>query len=228
MITIAVISGQEYDRKSIIRILAKQNDFHIVTAGADGYDALMSAKTQQPDVIIMDFSMDEIICSDLAPIIKRNSPSTAIIVLCSLEEQAVVSKAFNAGISGCLLKQGGFDNLASSIWCVYHGGLYFSQPIRNHAVQIFLETKTSRAMGDAAFNGLFSFTDLRIFFGILHGHTDNEIAKELNMNTGSVRNCITRIKQRTRLRNRTQMAILALSTAMMNNRSIKGQLANVS
>ena len=228
MISIAVISGLEHDRNDIIGILAKQEDFVIAASGADGYDALMLARKHRPDVIIIDFSMEEFICTDLAPVIQRMSPSTAIIVLCPREEQAAAGEILNAGISGFLIKQGDYGNLADSVRSVCHGGMYLSQAIRNQAAHMFLKPNSGRDREDMAYNSFFTFTELRIFFGILLGHTDSEIAKGLNMNTGSLRNCITRLKKKTKLHNRTQIAIVALSVAMMNHRSIQGQLGEIS
>ena len=245
MITITVISGHEHDRQAIAAILAEHDDFHIAGIGVDGYDALKSARTQQPDIIIMDFSMKDSNCTDLAPIIKRNSPSTALIVLYSHDERIVVSKALMAGVSGCLLKQGGINHLPSSVRCVYNGGLYLSQPIRNQVLQRLREPKSTKpklneprliepekntmwkylcSAGHRIGENFFTFTEMRIFFGITLGFTDGEIAKDLNISTGSLRNCITRIKEKTRLRNRTQMTIFALSAAMMCRKRTAGSL----
>jgi DNA-binding NarL/FixJ family response regulator len=127
MIDITLTSQYEEDREKINALLVKQDDFHIISVGKDGYDALKSAITQHPNIIIMDFNMADIESLDLAPVIKRNSPSTSLIVLCSHEEQGTVTKALNAGISGYLLRNEGYDHLASSIRSVFYGGLYFSE-----------------------------------------------------------------------------------------------------
>ena len=178
MINIAVASKHEEDRKTISNLLTQHDDFHIISVGEDGYDALQSAMTQQPDIIIMDFSMHDIESPDLAPIIKRKSPSTALIVLCSHNEPSsrkgenTVAKALNAGISGYLLRQEGLNNLASSVRSV--------------------------------------------FYGITYGHTDREIAKNLNMSIGSLRNCVSQVKKKTGLHNRTQITVHALLAGIIS------------
>ena len=223
MINITVASGQEHDRKTIAAILAKQKDFRIASLGVDGYDALISAKKQHPDIIIMDFSMNDSKCTDLAPVIKRNSPSTAIIVLCSCHEHSVAGRALRAGVSGCLSRQGDFDSLPASVRCVYYGGLYLSKPIKNHVLGT-IEKPQAHCIAEK----FFSLTELRIFLGIALGHTDENIAKSLNISTGTLRNSIARVKERTRLQNRTQMALFALSVTMMSRGSTIGQLAEIS
>jgi DNA-binding NarL/FixJ family response regulator len=234
MISISVICDQEHDRKTIAAILSQHDDFQVVHTGADGYDALISARTQQPDVIIMDFTMKDSTGPDITPAIKCNSPLTAIIMLCTNECDAVI-KALNAGISGLLQKNEGFDELATSVRSVYHGGLYLGQPLKNHSLPWLMKPAFGKQSMDTVYvqkpcipEKLFGYTELRIFIGITLGHTDNEIAKNLNISTGAVRNVITRTREKTKLRNRTQMAILVLSVALMSRKNIFGQLAGIS
>jgi len=216
MINIAIVSKYENDLKTIRAVLTKQDDFHITNTGKDGYDALKSAMTQRPDIIIMDFSMQDIDSPDLAPIIKRNSPSTALIVLCSHDEREMVAKVFNAGISGYLLRQDGFDNLASSVRSVFYGGLYISKSVKTHALNHISAPTEIFPAGHGVSRPSFTHTEQGILYGISRGCTDREIAKNLNIRIGSLRNCITRIKKKTGLNNRTQVIIYALFTGVMN------------
>jgi DNA-binding NarL/FixJ family response regulator len=211
MISITIISKYEEDRKIMNVMLSKQDDFRIVSVGIDAYDALESAKTQRPDIIIMDFRMQDIESPDLVPIIKRNSPSTSFIVLCSQDEQNDVDKALKAGISGCLSRQGDFAYLASSVRSVFYGGLYISETVKDHTLHYFPIAKTGGNPENLHISQtLFSPTELCIFDGIMHGQTDKEIARKLNICTGSLRNCISRVKHKTGLQNRTQITVHAL------------------
>jgi len=234
MIRIAIANKREHDRKTIVALLTAQDDFFIASIGRDGYDAITSAKIHHPDIIIMDFSMNDMVSLDLAPIIKRNSPSTAIIVLYSHEERGIVNTAFQAGISGCLPRQEMIDNLAASIRSVFYGGLYISSYDRDQALQ--------REKYQGLFDSLahrekilfpfpqvcFSPTELQIFSGIACGHTDREIARDLNLHIGSLRNCINQVKRRTGLQNRTQIITYALLAGIINFEKIKDSLNVIS
>jgi len=221
MINIAIVTKYKDSRKTIIALLMKQEDFHIISIGEDGYDALRSAMTQQPDIIIMDFSMEDIDSPELAPIIKRNSPSTALIVLCSNEDRNTVARALKAGISGCLLRQDGFSNLVPSIRSVFYGGLYISTLAKNHAINYFsVPAEAFPAEFNIAWHP-FTSTELGIINGISRGYSDREIAKNLHMNIGSLRNCISRVKKRTGSKNRTQTAIYALLAGILSIGKIK-------
>jgi DNA-binding NarL/FixJ family response regulator len=221
MINITLTSQYEEDRIKISALLAEQDDFRIMSVGKDGYDALKSAMTQHPDIIIMDFNIEGIECSALAPIIKRNSPSTSLIVLYSHEEHRTVAKALNAGISGYLLRRESYDYLASSVRSVFHGGLYFSESVKEYALpwfstptEIFFTGPLSAQL-DFSRNS-FTLTEKGIFCGIGCGYSDREIARNLNISIGSVRNCISQVKKKTGLNNRTQITIYALFSKVIN------------
>jgi DNA-binding NarL/FixJ family response regulator len=226
MINITLTSQYEEDREKINALLVKQDDFHIISIGKDGYDALKSAITQHPNIIIMDFNMADIESLDLAPVIKRNSPSTSLIVLCSNKEQETVAKALNAGISGYMLRNEDYDHLASSVRSVFYGGLYFSESVKKYALHRFstpteiFSTESLSANPDF-FRNSFSLTEIRIFYGIGCGHSDREIAKNLNMSIGSLRNCVNLVKKKTGLQNRTRISIFALLTGIISIGKIK-------
>jgi two-component system nitrate/nitrite response regulator NarL len=221
MIKITIISKSEEDCKNIRAVLEKQDDLQIVGVGKDGYDALRAAVTLQPDIIIMDFSMKDNEGLELAPVIKRNSPKTALIVLCSRNEQNAVTKALRAGISGYLLREDGFTYLAESVRSVFYGGLYISKSAKKHTLD-YLSTPMDVLPPDSEIPPhSFTLTELGIFYGITRGDSDREIAKNLNMSIGSLRNCVNHVKRKTGLRNRTQISLYALFTGKLNIGQVK-------
>ena len=220
MITIAIASKCQDDRDAMAALLKEQEDFRVISIGSDGYDALKSATTQRPDIIIMDFSMEDIDSLELAPIIRRKSPSTALIVLCSPDEQNAVARALKAGISGCLFRQDGFNNLVPSIRSVVHGGWYISKSAKDLARNYFSPPEEVFPAEPDISPFPFTPTETGIFYGIIRGHTDREIAKNLNINIGSLRNCVSRIKKKTGLRNRAQIIIHALLAGIIKLRTI--------
>ncbi|MDR0315474.1 MAG: response regulator transcription factor, partial [Treponema sp.] len=183
MINITIAGREACDRKAVADLLAGHNDFHIASVGKDGYDVLDSVKKDRPDIIITDFTMTDINCADLVPIVKRHSPSTKLIALCSRIEDAawdgVLGKALRAGISGCLLKQGDFDKLAASVRSVFHGGLYFSDRVKDR-MPVFLKELPPQDCNN--YRHCFSPTEEQIIDHIALGYKDEEIAGQLNIN----------------------------------------------
>ena len=218
MISVSVASGNEDDRKTIVSLLSQHDDFQIVSAGKDGYDVLKSAKTHQPDIVITDFSLSDIAGSHLAPIVRLHSPSTEFIVLCSPAEAGTFYQAMKAGISGYLLKPDDFANLVSAVRCVFYGGLYVCSREKCRLLQSADKFnpcgKTNRTPQVPP--ECFSPTESRILNGIVLGYNDREIAEQLRITTGALRNNVNRVKQKTGLHNRTQLSFYAMLCGIIN------------
>lgn len=233
MIRIAIIIEQRKDREAIAALLASQDDFEIAGLGADGYDALKLAARIHPDVIIMNHKMAGIDGPALAPLIKRRSPATALIMFCSINEEQLASRAIKAGISGYLLKETDMDNLAALVRVVACGCCYISTPIMYRIIISLPEL--DRLPVSAAEAAFFQIEYARIFRhlssierGIIcflaRGYSDQEIADELYIARGTVRNYLALIRKKTGLRNRIQIVNYALSCGLTNlsqiNRSV--------
>ena len=211
MIRIIVICSNGKDLSAISSCLSEQKDFLIISTGEDGFHALRSTIKYKPDIIIMDYYLKDINSHDLAPIIKRNSPSTSLIVLCSDEECGMVDKALEAGISGCLLRQECYDHLVSTVWSVFYGGVYLSEAFRKKDF-----SKTIIKTDNNFLQYGFSKTEQLVFFSITLGKSDDEIAKDLNISRNSVRNLVFNAKQKTGFKNRTQISLYAMLSGFLN------------
>ncbi|MDR0316264.1 MAG: response regulator transcription factor [Treponema sp.] len=227
MTKIAIISKSKQDWQTMFRILVSQEDFDIFFAGVDGYEALKSATVLHPDIIIMDFQMGCIDGPSLAPMLKRRSPSTALIVMGSLEEEDRITKSVRDEISGYLLKELDMDKLIAAVRIVSSGGCYFSAPIAHKLFRCYSTldriSPPATAANDLVLPG-FSPVEQEIVEGIARGHSDTEIADHLHISSGTVRNCLSTVKRKTGLRNRTQMVLYALMFGWIRPGKIEKQI----
>jgi DNA-binding NarL/FixJ family response regulator len=220
MISITIASKHKDDRKIINTLLAGQGDFKIASAGVDGYHAVRSSMTHKPDIIIMDYDMEDVHGLDVVSIIKRNSPSTDLIALCPDKECGVIDKALKAGIVGFLSWKKDLDKLVSAVRSVYYGGLYISELAKNQ----LLAKLGCMNTGVPLRRHLLTMTEYNIFNGIILGQTDREIAENLNMSIGALRNCINKVKKKTGLHNRTQITVYALLSGIINLTKVRENL----
>jgi DNA-binding NarL/FixJ family response regulator len=231
VITIIIICKKTTEQKLIASQLSSCRDFRIVRIGKDGYDAFTSAVDLKPDIVIMDMDMCDINALDIAPLIKRKSPLTALMVFYSHGEEHLVSRAVKAGISGFLHKETDMDKLAAVVKTISLGGCYISSPIIHRIFSIVseLDRVPGSAEGIIAFQSEkeriyreFSPTERRIICLIAQGRSDSEIADNLNINRGTVRNNLCVIRRKTGLQNRIQIAIYALKYGLTSFDQIAG------
>jgi DNA-binding NarL/FixJ family response regulator len=217
-INIFVTSGNDEDCKRILAILSKQNDFHIAGVEKDESGTIIKSERLKPDVLVLDLQPPKMSGEELAPIIHRRSPETAIVMLCDKDEENYAGLALKAGISGFLLKEKDTDKLVPVIKIVFYGGCYVSASItiRVFSAITFLHTFPGQITRQDACSQILSPTERGIITDIAQGFSDEEIAKHLNFSTGTIRNCVTAIKRKTKLKNRVQIVIYSLVYGLIN------------
>jgi len=214
-ISILVTSPYDEDRSRILAALSDQKDFSIAGVEKDEVSAIIRSEQIKPDVLVLDSKLPGTIGLKIAPIVHRRSPSTAIVFICDNEEESYAVQALKAGISGFLLKKADIDKLALIVRIVHNGGYYVSASITAKAINTFILGRNNdrqfKECDSSSKNDVsFSVAERGIITCIAKGYSDNEIAKHLNYSTGTIKNCVTAIKHKTKLKNRLQIVIFSL------------------
>ncbi|MDR2483363.1 MAG: response regulator transcription factor [Treponema sp.] len=216
MIRILVVGGHQTGEGQIANILASQFDFELVGKGKDGYDALNMVRALKPDIVLLDENVPLIDAAEAIPVIKAQAPQTSIIVLTALSEGERILKAIRNGSSGYFRIQDDWERLILGIRMVYHGGCLMSPELAAKAY-----SPAFRPGKHDLFRGIIrncpldiSRQEFRLIAYIAQGLSNKEIAHIFKLKTGTIRNYISLIFQKTGLRNRTEVAILAHSLGL--------------
>jgi DNA-binding NarL/FixJ family response regulator len=217
-INIFVTSTDDEECKHILTILSEQDDFHIAGVEKDESGTIIKSERLKPDVLILDLQPPGLGGEELAPIIHRRSPQTAIVMLCDKDEENYAGLALKSGIAGFLLKEKDTDKLVPVIKIVFYGGYYVSAPIFIRVLNTvtFINGFQGRMMEQKTGSLIFSPAERGIITGIAQGFSDQEIAKHLNFSAGTVSNFVTAIKRKTKLKNRVQIAVYSLVYGLVN------------
>jgi DNA-binding NarL/FixJ family response regulator len=226
MIRILVTASHDEDRAYIIAALSSQDDFSIAGIEKDEVGAIIKTERLKPDVLILDLQMPGISADELAPIIHRRSPLTAIIMLCNRDEDYYAGLALKSGISGFLLKDVDTDKLVPIVKIVSSGEYFISASI---IIRVFNTVTFNKQLPEQARQRhcpLFSPTERGIITDIARGFSDEEIARHLNYSIGSIRNCLTALKRKIKLKNRMQIVIFSLFHGLINIDQLGSWLTN--
>lgn len=214
MIKVLIADDQELIRQSLEIVLSTHEDIDVIATAADGFDVLAKVEKKEPDVILMDIrmpNMDGVYCTK---VIKEKYPNIKIIILTTFDDDEFVFSALKYGASGYLLKGVAIDELYKAICTVVNGGaminpdiatkvfkLFSQMAITNYAIQI--DEKNVESISKA---------EWRIIQQVGFGYSNKEIAANLYLSEGTVRNHLSTILSKLALRDRTQLAIWAVQT----------------
>ncbi|GHV64064.1 DNA-binding response regulator [Spirochaetia bacterium] len=222
MIEIIIINNIKREQMVLHSLLSSQNDFKIAGFGKDGYDAIRLTEELQPDIAIVDFGLENITGMELIPIIKRRSPNTAVILLSPWDDEKHVCDAITCGVSGYLLKKNDMEKLVNAVRIAHDGGCYVSRGMFTRAFMALSKLaryqKIYRNFFSAGENNFvsshFSQAELRIIKSVCEGQSNKEIAENMSLTIGTVRNYISAVMQKAGTRNRVQMTIYAIRNGL--------------
>lgn len=215
MIRVLLVEDQEIVRRGLKTLLETKPDLQVVGEAANGQQAIEQLAafepTQFPDVILMDIRMPVMNGVEATHLICQQFPDTKILVLTTFNDTRYVSEALRFGAKGYLLKDTPAEELAKAIQSIHQGYTQFGPGI---VEKMIAESPVAKPEAPAALpSGLADLTvrERDVLRLIVKGASNREIAQELHLSEGTVRNHISHILTRLNLRDRTQVAILASS-----------------
>ena len=215
-IKIVIADDQELIRDSLKIVLSANPDMEVIDTVADGREVICSVRNAKPDIILMDVrmpGMDGVSCSQ---IIKENYPQIKLIILTTFDDDEYVYNALKYGASGYLLKGVSMAELSAAIRTVYSGKAMINPDIAAKVVRLFSQmAKSNYAINVSKGNvDEISRSEWKIIQQVGYGKSNKEIALNLNLSEGTVRNGLSSILSKLDLRDRTQLAIWAVQTGV--------------
>ncbi|MDW7672940.1 MAG: response regulator transcription factor [Bacillota bacterium] len=215
MIKVALVDDQEVIRQGLTAILERDNDLTVAAEAANGEEAYQVCKWCQPEIVLMDIKMPLLNGVEATKKIKRDFPHIKIIILTTFSDDEYIFEALRQGASGYLLKDAHPAKIIEAIKEVAKGGALIQPEVAQKVIQQFCSlSKSSSAEQDPKLN-LLTARELEILTLLGHGKSNQEIAEELIITLGTVKNHLSNILVKLELRDRTQAAIFALKNHLL-------------
>ncbi|MBO5093203.1 MAG: response regulator transcription factor [Lachnospiraceae bacterium] len=216
MIKVLIADDQELIRQSLQIVLNTKEDLHVTGTVSNGQEVIQSIRKEAPDVILMDIRMPKMDGVQCTKIIKENYPQIKIIILTTFDDDEFVYNALKFGASGYLLKGVSMDELIDAIHKVHSGSAMINPDIATKVVKLFSQmAKADYSIQiEEGYEKELTKTEWKIIEQIEFGASNKEVAKNLNLSEGTVRNYLSTILNKLGLRDRTQLAIWAVQTGV--------------
>ncbi len=214
MIKVLIADDQELIRHSLQIVLNSKSDITVIDVAADGQEVIQSVRKNKPDIILMDVRMPKMDGVQCTKIIKEVHPQIKIIILTTFDDDEYVYSALKYGASGYLLKGVSVEELANAIRTVHSGKAMINPDIAAKVLKLFsqmAQVNYGIAVEEKNIKDL-TKTEWKIIGQVERGLSNKEIADNLNLSEGTVRNYLSTILNKLDLRDRTQLAIWAVQT----------------
>jgi len=141
-VTRRILIADDHDvvRRGVRTLLETRPNLHIVAEAANGRAALEEARSTQPDIAVIDYSLPELNGLDLTAALKRENPRLEVLVYTMHEREDLVLEVLRAGARGYVLKSDTEKHLLAAIDALSIHRPYFSGVISETLLERFLDS----------------------------------------------------------------------------------------
>ncbi|KZL47929.1 MULTISPECIES: response regulator [Cyanophyceae] len=209
MIKVLLVDDQNLIRQGLKALLELEPDLEIIGEAENGEQAIKLSEQLQPDVILMDIRMPIMDGVAATKEIQKRCAGIKILVLTTFDDDEYVKAALQNGAMGYLLKDTPSEELAVAIRAVYKGYAQLGPGIVKKLVTQFSQVTSTQSPPVPPSWAELTPREKEVLRLIAIGANNREIAQQLYISEGTVKNHVTNILNRLNLRDRTQAAIIA-------------------
>ncbi|WP_303804098.1 response regulator transcription factor [Ruminococcus flavefaciens] len=208
MINVILADDVKILRAGLKAVLISDEDINVVAEASDGKEAYEMCVRYKPDVVLMDMRMPDYDGGYGTRKIKDTLPDIKVLVLTTFDDKETVEKAISSGADGYILKEMDNDKIINSIKAVAGGINVFCN-------NIFRSIKKDVLLQQDGKNFDLSERDVNILRLICDGLDNKEIASQLFLAEGTVRNSVSKLLEKLNVKDRTQLAVFAIKNNLI-------------
>jgi len=213
MIKVLICDDQLIVCEGLSRILEIDDEIEVVGVANDGAEALEMIPVKKPDLVLMDLKMPVMNGVVATRKIREKFPDVRVLVLTTYDDDEWVFDAIRGGAAGYLLKDTPPADLIAAIKGTVDGKTYVDP---NVAGKVLTSITQERKMTVPPSHYALSERELEILRLLAQGLTNADIAHQLYLTEGTVRNYTSEIFKKLGVSDRTQAAVTALRLGLVD------------
>ena len=207
-INIVVVDDDKLAAISLKTIIESTGGGEITVAavGNSGEEAIELYERLRPDVLLMDIRMGGMSGLEAGERILADHPAAKVLYLTTFSDDDYIIKALSIGAKGYILKQD-FEGIAPALKAVMNGKSVFGEQVMSRIPQLMQGGRRAEAGSGFDMSAGLGATEQEMIQLVAEGLSNREIAAQLYLSEGTVRNYLSGIFEKLAVRDRTQLAI---------------------
>lgn len=199
---VLIVDDDALIRDSLKMLLELEEDFEVLGLASNGQEALDFCRRDLPDLVLMDIRMPVMDGVMGTKRIKALYPQVQVVILTTFRDDEYIKEALKNGAAGYILKSQPADSIIDSLRAVAKGNIVLERDV---ATSLSSMLREDRKKGREGLN--LTERELEIMSAVGRGLSNREIAQDLFLSEGTVRNYVTSLLEKLNLRDRTQLAL---------------------
>ncbi len=215
MIRVLLADDQTLIRQGIRLLLEIEPDIQVVGQASNGNEAIQQAESLRPDVILMDVRMPGMDGVTATRELGARFPEVKVIILTTFEDDETVFEGLKAGARGYLLKDISSEEMAEAVRKVAAGEALIQSRITGKVLAEFSRLAMATDRQSSPKTGAVSEAlpvplterEREVLQALARGLSNREIAEQLVITEGTVKNHVSSLIEKMGVRDRTQAVL---------------------
>ena len=208
---VLIVDDHELVRQALTQLISDEPDLEVCGSAANVPAALREVSEHDPDMIVLDLSLQGGDGIDLIKAVRGQQRHLPILVVTMHSESFYAERAFRAGASGYLTKEEASEKILVAIRTVLRGELYVSERLSPFLLQRLITGNPGT--GESLVTKL-SDRELQVFLRIGEGRSTQETASNLNLSVKTIETYRGNIKEKLGLRDARELIQYAIRWTM--------------
>jgi len=213
MIRVLIVDDQDVVCEGLRAILGTAPEIEVIGVAGNGAEAVELVEKDPPDVVLMDLNMPVMNGIQATRVICEKFPAVRVLALTTYDADEWVFDAIRAGASGYLLKGTPRADLINAIVGTAAGQTFIDPGV---AGKLFTHVAGVNIEHDSTVAESLSPRELEVLRLLAKGRSNTDIAAELFLSEGTVRNYVSGIFVKLGVTDRTQAAVIALRHGLVD------------
>jgi len=200
-IRILVVDDHPIVRQGFAQLINSENDLEMAGEASEPGEAIEALKKQNPDLVIMDISLQGGNGLDLTKAMLAENPKLPILVVSMYDEGLYVERVLRAGAKGYLMKQEATENIVHAIRKILSGELYVSDRMGEALLH---RLATGKQAVESPVECL-SDRELEVMQWVGQGKGTRQIAEALHVSVKTVESHYAKIKEKLNLKTSNEL-----------------------
>ena len=212
MIRVLLADDERLIREGLRRLLQLADDLEVVAEAADGEEVLAVLRLQPIDVIALDIRMPRIDGLQVLDVLRARASRPACLVLTTFDDAGLLLEAARRGAQGFISKDISLEELLTALRAVAAGASWFQPALTSSLRQAFEHHRNGEMSQSSDALTERELAVLRLMAG---GLTNREIGHALHTAEGTVKNQVSSILAKMRVRDRTLAVLTAIESGLV-------------
>lgn len=212
-VKVLIVDDQQLIREGISSLLKLQKEIEVLGTASNGEEAIEKYRTTKPDVILMDIRMPVMDGITATEKIHSESHLCKILMLTTFDDEEYILKSLRVGALGYLMKDIPIEDLTRAIIQTYNGTFQLAPEVMKRLLGNINNSSFNDEAGEYDYKMIYNELSTRekeVLKLLARGMTNKEIAANILLSEGTVKNYVSSILTALDLKDRTKAALIAV------------------